>query len=491
MKSFFCIIILFFIFFTSCKKDRYADNSALSFSADTVLFDTIFTTIGSATKYLKIYNTSNQTLVVSSIRLAGGSSSDFYMNVDGETGPLVEDIKIRKNDSLFIILGVTVDPQKANSPMIVKDSIIFEVEGSVKDVDLVAWGQDAYYHTANAYGVILDQNQDSLKFYYHSVPCNDTWKNDKPHVVYGYAIVDSPCELTIEPGTSVHFFKNSGLIIGNPFSNLAGASLKAIGTPSSPIYFKGTRLEYSYDLVPGQWDRIWFTIFSDDNTLAYSVIKNGNIGVQADSNINANPSVYIKNSIIQNHSGIGILGQGAYIKAENTVVANCGQYLGALVYGGKYDFTHCTFANFWDYGSRDKPSVLLNNYYEDTQDNIQARPLEQAQFTNCIIYGTSENELELDESPSASMFNVQFDHCLLKTNINTSNSTRFINILLNPASINVDGVSQDPIFEDALSQKFSLREGSVAINKGKLTPLVLDITDKTRDANPDFGAFEY
>lgn len=491
MKSFFYIIILFFIIHTSCKKDKYADNTALSFSSDTLLFDTVFSTVGSATKYLKVFNTSNQTLIISSIRLASGSKSAFYMNVDGESGPMVEDIKIRKNDSLFIILGVTVDPQNSNSPMVVKDSILFDIEGSVKDVDLVAWGQDAYYHTANAYGVILDQNNDSLKFYYHSVLCNDVWENDKPHVVYGYAIVNSPCNLDIEAGTRVHFFKNSGLIIGNPFSNIPGATLKALGTASNPIYFEGTRLESSYDLIPGQWDRIWFTIFSDDNTLAYTVIKNGNIGVQADSNINANPSVFIKNSIIENHAGIGILGQGAYIKAENTVIANCGQYLSALVYGGKYDFTHCTFANFWDNGSRDKPSVFINNYYEDAQENIQTRPLELAQFVNCIIYGTSENELELDEASVASPFNVQFDHCLLKTNINTSNSTRFTNILLNPSNITVDGASEDPIFKNALSQDFSLREGSVAINQGKLTPLVLDITDKPRDASPDFGAFEY
>lgn len=474
----------------SCRKDIYSDHNTLTFSSDTVLFDTVFSTIGSATHYLKVYNTSDQTMIISSVYLASGGNSQFYVNVDGEVGPMVKDVKLRKNDSLFIMIGVTVNPQNANSPMIVKDSLIFDVNGEQKDVDLVAWGQDAHYHTANAYGVILDQNNDSLRFYYHSVSCNETWTNDKPHVVYGYAIVDGPCELVIQEGAKVHFYKNSGIIVGNPFNGQSGASLKASGTASNPIYFKGSRLEQSYNNIPGQWDRIWFTIYSQDNSLSYTVIKNGNIAIQADSNVNGNPSVYIQNSIIQNHAGVGILGQGAYIKADNVVVANCGQYLCALIYGGKYDFTHCTLANFWDYGSRDKPSLFLNNYYEDANENIQVRDLDMANFTNCIVYGGLENELELDENTGGA-FQALFNHCLLKTNINTSSPLRFSNILLNPENIIVDGASVDPIFKNASEADFSLREGSVAIDRGVVTPLNLDITEKPRDGSPDLGAFEY
>lgn len=490
MKQFFIFILTLALGLASCKKDETQLAGVLSFSTDTLIFDTVFSTIGSATRYVKVYNTSNQTIEISSIRMGKGTTSAFYFNADGEQGPLVKDLKIRKKDSLYVMMEVTVDPQNASTPMIVQDSLIFDINGVEQHVDLVAWGQDAYYHTANAYGAILDQNKDTFKFYYHSVSCNTTWTKDKPHVVYGYAIVESPCQLTIEEGTSVHFFKNSGLIIGNPFTGIEGATLKATGTASNPIYFKGTRLEYAYDKVPGQWDRIWFTVLSDDNSLAYTVIKNGNIGVQADSNINANPTVTISNCIIQNHAGIGLLAQGSYVEAYNTLIANAGQYLVALAFGGKYEFTHCTLANFWDYGSRDKPSLLISNYYEDASGNNIVRPLDQAHFINTIIYGTSEEEMALEEDNTAA-FNVLFDHCLLKTKLNTSNASRFVDLVLNPADITVDGASKDAIFDDAKNQKFSLFEGSVAINKGKLTPLPIDITDKPRDAQPDLGAFEF
>ena len=56
----------------------------------------------------------------------------------------------------------------------------------------------------------------------------------------------------------------------------------------------------------------------------------------------------IKNSIINNMSGLGILGQGAYIEGENLLVSNAGQYALALNIGGSYDFKHCTFANYYN-----------------------------------------------------------------------------------------------------------------------------------------------
>ncbi|MFM7054488.1 MAG: hypothetical protein ACKOX7_07090, partial [Bacteroidota bacterium] len=59
---------------TSCKKDDIlTDPSAkLEFSLDTVMFDTIFTSLGSTTQSLVIYNRNSRPLNISSVRLAGG-----------------------------------------------------------------------------------------------------------------------------------------------------------------------------------------------------------------------------------------------------------------------------------------------------------------------------------------------------------------------------------------------------------------------------------
>lgn len=46
---------------------------------------------------------------------------------------------------------VTIDPNKDDNPLIQTDSIVFETNGNLQDVDLVAWGQDANYITPDTY----------------------------------------------------------------------------------------------------------------------------------------------------------------------------------------------------------------------------------------------------------------------------------------------------------------------------------------------------
>ena len=95
-----------------------------------------------------------------------------------------------------------------------------------------------------------------------------------------------------------------------------------------------TDLDSWYKELPGQWDRIWLMPGSIDNEFNYVIIKNGSIGIHADSVANSNPTVTINNTIIENMSSIGILGQGAKIAASNTIVSRCGQYTVACNIGG-------------------------------------------------------------------------------------------------------------------------------------------------------------
>ena len=62
-------------------------NSAdvqLEFSVDTLMFDTIFTTVGSTTQRLKVYNPYQENVLISRIRLAGGDFSNFRLNINGQ-----------------------------------------------------------------------------------------------------------------------------------------------------------------------------------------------------------------------------------------------------------------------------------------------------------------------------------------------------------------------------------------------------------------------
>lgn len=475
-------IFSFFLFLSSCKKDSiYTSTSAeLEFYrgstvADTIIFDTVFTTVGSITEWLTVKNPYDQKLLISSIYLAGGSNSNFRINIDGEAVNSKKDIEIAANDSIFIFIEVTVDPNGGTTPLIITDSILFETNGNLQDVDLVAWGQDAYFYAPSSAGQ-----------YFFPLDCNlSNLPTDKPNVFYGYAYVDSGCTLTIPAGAELYFHPYSGLAVD------VDASLLIQGTKDEPVIFQGDRLESYYKDVAGQWGHpliggLWFSPGSKNNQIDYAIFKNGYIGIEVDTlGTSSNPTLTINNSIIQNMANIGIFGQGTKIKATNCVVANCAQYAIVCNIGGDYDFRHCSIGNYWAESSRQTPSLILNNYYEDVNKTIQIRDLTNAYFGNCIIYGNLENEIGIDENKNG-LFNYTFDHCLLKVNsdVNTS-TTNFISILSN----------QDPKFKNTAEYDLNLDASSAAKDVGDVTigtsvPTDILGEDRLKDGKPDLGAYE-
>ncbi|MDG1719009.1 MAG: hypothetical protein P8H17_04200, partial [Flavobacteriales bacterium] len=275
--------ILLIIFTYSCKKENLpSDGSAtLQFSNDTIIFDTIFSSVGSITKQLMVYN-NNDYDITTNIRLGSNSEAYFKINVDGESGKNIQNIKISSYDSMFVFLEVIINPNNTNNPYLVSDSIIFTTGNKTQNIDLIAYGQDAYFHTANTYGDIID-GEDTSRFLYHQLECNEVWNNDKPHVIYGYVIVDPNCQLTINEGTTVHLHKNSGIIVGNPFSSSSGGTIRVNGTLGNEVTFRGDRLDSWYDSLPGQWDRIWLYPGSVNNQFTYTNFQNGTIAIHADT----------------------------------------------------------------------------------------------------------------------------------------------------------------------------------------------------------------
>ena len=151
----------------------------------------------------------------------------------------------------------------------------------------------------------------------------------------------------------------------------------------------------------------------------------------------------------------GILAQGSCMEANNCVIGNCSQYAVVLNIGGSYDFRHCTIGNYWSYSTRITQSLILNNHYTDVNNHVNLRPLTNAYFGNCIVYGSITDEILLDSLHGA-LFNYHFDHCLLKTAISTSSASHFNNCIIN----------SDPAFIDVNSNNYQLGSGSAAINKG-------------------------
>lgn len=466
-------VLALIISIVSCKKDKLiTDQEAkLEFSKDSVLFDTVFTTIGSTTKRFLIYNRHDQPIKVSEIWLAGGNSSNFRINIDGIPGVSHKDVEIPANDSLFAFVEVTVDPNNQNSPLVIRDSVMFETNGNIQRVLLEAWGQDAYYHLPNvfpsngfpAYSIVAAEGQIS------------TWTNDKPHVVYGYAVVDSTGMLIIQGGTKVHFYKNAGLWV------YRFGTLKVMGTPGNWVTFQGTRLEQTYKEIPGQWDRIWINQGSQDNEIHYAEIKNGFIGIQAERflYLDGSNQLNMDHVKIRNMSGIGIYTINYKIDASDLLVSNCGQRALAITAGGDYRFDHCTFANYWNLETRNTPSLLISN-----RDAANQLPLDNAEFNNCIVYGDQAEELELDSINLS--FDYKFNHCLLKTQRSTSDQYHYFQVKVN----------DDPKFVGPSEQDFHLLDNtSPAVNFGMTIsdPLLnFDLDNESRPLGPapDLGCYE-
>ena len=462
------LVLLAVVYFSSCEDEKYISSPdvQLNFSTDTVMFDTVFTSIGSTTEHLKVYNPYDQKVLISSARLAGGDNSNFRLNINGIMSNEILDLAIEPHDSIYIFVEVTIDPNGQNLPMVVKDSIEFVTNMNMQNVNLLAWGQD--------FKLVKDVR----------IKKSTLWTNEKPYLVYNETVVDSAATLTIEPGTKIYFHKNAGL-------NVWG-KLIANGTYERPIVMQGDRLEDAYSDVPDQWNGLLLYSGSHKNEMNFVEIKNANIGLQVGTlEHEGNASLKLSNTKIQNMAYAGIFAMKSEIKADNCLITNCGFYLAALI-GGSYEFYHSTLANYWGkYASkvRNSPSLVVSNVLILSEENTFTSDLNKAIFANCIITGdvAHGNELELGQSGKAN-FTCKFDQCILQVadTFNISNSSRFINILK----------GKNPKFVDPRGKyNFELDTLSPAKDVGKieyarLFPIDLKSNNRLDDNKPDLGAYE-
>lgn len=463
-------IVAFSLF--SCEDEGYlsSPDAQLHFSTDTVMFDTIFTTIGSTTQHLKIYNPYAENILIGRIRVAGGEFSNFRLNVNGVSSNEVYEVEVPARDSIFIFVEVTIDPNGQNLPMVVQDSIEFTTNTNRQNVKLVAYGQDFKLIKSESIGTT-------------------TWTAEKPYLVYDYAYVDSTSTLTIEPGTKIHFHKDAGLYVRG--------TVIADGNFQNQILFTADRLEDTYKNIPDQWNGIILFSGSHDNVFNFTNIKNANIGLQVGTiEDEGYATLELSNSKIENMAYAGLFAMKSKISGYNNVIANCGFYAAALLVGGEYEFYHTTIANYWGgYTSRVRKTaslVLSNALVIESADGSKVThtgDLEKAFFGNSIIYGNSQMEIELGKN-EAKAFNYYFDHCIIQVpdTFNTSNKDHYKNIW--------KGEEYNPLFVDPYDDyNYELDTLSAAKDIGnpdyaKLFPTDILNKDRFSDDGPDLGAYE-
>src|SRR5579872_696400 len=116
------LLVILILTLLSCRKDSFitSKDAIISFSADTVYFDTVFTSAGSVTKSVKIINGNDKKLRLTAIKLMGGSQSYFAINIDGSPGPAAQDIELDAGDSIYIFVAVRIQPNTANLPFLIE-----------------------------------------------------------------------------------------------------------------------------------------------------------------------------------------------------------------------------------------------------------------------------------------------------------------------------------------------------------------------------------
>jgi hypothetical protein len=461
MKPPILILSLVALSMCSCQKNSFITNKSaiVSFSSDTLFFDTVFTSLGSITEPVKIINANDQKLRLSDVKLMGGSQSYFSINIDGTPGPEQSDIELEARDSLYIFVAVRINPTIANLPFVIQDSIAVSFNGNQQFIQLQAWGQNANFL----------RNQ--------TIRSNTTWNSSLPYVILGGLQVDTNATLTIPKGCRVYLHADAPLLIDG--------SLLVQGEDSSRVSFQGDRLDEPYKDFPGSWPGIYFRATSVNNSLQYAVIKNAYQGIVAElPAINASPKVVLNECIIDNAYDAGILGDQSSIQATNCLVSNCAKNI-EIGDGGSYQFTYCTVASYSnEFLPHTQPVLYISNYALQGSTTVMADLT--ANFTNCIFwgdFGTVDDEVVVSRQ-GGNIFSLNFSNCLWKVK-NAPAGVNAINIIANI----------DPLFDSVNTSRnfydFHLKAGSPAVDKGVATATTIDLDGKQRTSGPpDLGCYE-
>jgi hypothetical protein len=466
MKRLFLLCLLpiaYCIFLSSCKKDSFitSTDARLATSIDSLKYDTVFTTTGSITKSFKIFNLNDQKLKISKVKLMGGATSSYKMNVDGIATTEANNIEVAANDSIYVFVTVTINPNAANLPFIVADSIQINYNGNTRFIQLEAYGQNA----------IFIRNR--------VITGNVTWTNALPYVILGYLRVDTTASLTLQPGTRIYSHADAPFIVDG--------ILTINGTKTDSVVFAGDRLDTDYKDLPASWPGIYYRGTSKNNVMTFARIKNAfQAVVVSEPSINATPKLVMHQSIIDNAYDAGILAINSSVQADNCLITNCGSNI-YLTYGGNYSFTHCTVVGYsTDFVTHRNPVLTINNYSVQPGGTLTANL--NAIFRNNIFWsdgGFLTDEISITKQGSTT-FSILFDKNIYRMSADPTLSTLSGNIR-----------NQDPSFDSIDVFKnifdFHITKNAFApgIDKGTPTGLPKDLDDKNRNVGlPDLGCYE-
>lgn len=416
---------LFFFFALACAlltacsdNDSFstAAGNRLTFSKDTVSFDTLFSAVPSITKTFWVHNRTSDGIRIQSARLERTTQSGYRVNVDGTyLDPVGLDFEVRKGDSLLVFVEVTTREGSAPEPRLVEDDLIFTLEnGTQQRVNLRTYTWDARRITS------LVINNDT------------TIESTTPLVVYGDGITVQPSATLTLRNTTLYFHDGAGISVHG--------QLKAEG-----CVFRGDRLDRMFDYLPydrvsGQWAGLDFTSTSKDNELNSCEIRNAWEAIICDST-----SISMTNTVVHNNRGAGL-----YARNSAVVLSYC-QFTNAMadclaLHGCEAVVDHCTLAQFYPF-SADRGAA-----FRFTNTNMPLLLL----CTNTLVTGYEDDVVMGEVSDSTVAFDYRFANCILRTD-SVPDAERFKDILWETPKDSVQGKRHfRTVDEDNLYYNFAI-----------------------------------
>lgn len=438
--------ILYFLLlisaFVACEDDdsfSSASGLRLTFETDTLKMDTVFSRSASSTYSFWVYNNNSDGLRLSNVRLSRGNQTGFRVNVDGSyldnsNGSIVNDLEIRRKDSILVFVELTPADTRQLEPRLVEDDLVFTLEsGTVQKVNLRAWAWDA-------------ERWDNL-----TLQRDTTISSERPIIVFG--------KLTIPQNVTL-WLKNSTLF----FHDQAGIDVHGTLVTDSCL-LRGDRLDrmfsyLPYDRVSGQWGGVRFFEESTGNVLTDTEIRNtGDDAILCDSAAFDAEVLRLDllRCVIHNGVGAGVNCRNAHIRLQECQITNMGGDC-VTIDGGQAEFHRCTIAQFYPFDGNRGAALLFTN----------TLPLQSLFCDSTIITGYADDVIMGIQTDTAQVFEYRFMHTLLRTpKVETADSLRFSDIIWESPKDSIQGTRHFRLIdEDNLIYDFHLDSLSTAQGLG-------------------------
>ena len=222
---------------SSCIEDGISSSPSdqPTFSTDTLKMGLVFTSEGTSTHSLRVYNPHNKILSMSRVGFKNGGTGMFRLNVDGQSGREFANIEIRPKDSIYVFVDACLDLQNSTLPLTVEETIEFETNGVTQQVVITADGQDV----ERLHGHVIDSDTD--------------WSNCMPKQIFDSLVVAEGTRLTIGPGMKLYFHSGAKLTVRG--------SLSIEGTAEQPVELTGDRFGLVATNVPYEITTMGWNVF--------------------------------------------------------------------------------------------------------------------------------------------------------------------------------------------------------------------------------------